>query len=606
MRTTINVTNLTIAQLLRHYREGDFTPRTLIRHLLNCAERLENYNNWIYRCGMQDLEQYLSRLEQHSVDELPLYGIPFAIKDNINLASVPTTAACPNNSYVPQRSAYAVQLLLDAGAIPLGKTNMDQFSTGLTGTRSPYGATHNAFYTNYISGGSSAGSAVSVAQGLVSFALGTDTAGSGRVPAAFNNIFALKPSKGLVSTHGVIPACRSLDCVSIFATSAADLERVATVVYQYDPQTPYSRPAGKPMHKHTMPVPEHFSFAVPQPDQLQFFGNTDYPALFADTIRVLEALGGIKQTIDFSPFIEAGRLFYSGPWISERYATTQTLLESSPESFLGITLSVILEGKTKTAVEAFQSQYSVQKLKKVADTLLAPFDFLLTPTVGTHYSIDQMKQDPVGLDQDLGYYTSYVNLFDYCAVAVPAGFSDVGLPFGVTLSAEAFADQRLIYFANVLQRKLNLKLGATHWPAPLQDIPQSPETDYINLVVCGAHMSGLTLNHELMQCDARIVERCKTVPRYRLYAVNTDPPQAGLVRQAKRGVAVEVEVWQLPHRQLGSFLADIPHPLGLGKVELYDGRWETGIICEAYVKPMCEDISRLGSWRLYLQPDVVL
>lgn len=592
----MNLENLTIHRLLQHYRDGDFTPHQLITYLLREAEKRTDFNSWIYRMRMEEIQPYIDKLSEFSPEEKPLYGIPFAIKDNIDLAGVPTTAACEAFAYTPTNSALVVKKLINAGAIPLGKTNLDQFATGLVGVRSPYGATRNAFNPDYISGGSSSGSAVVVAQGLVSFALGTDTAGSGRVPAAFNNIMGMKPSRGLVSNQGVVPACRSLDCVAIFATTTSDVNIVFDICKGFDPEDPYSRHCVNPTSI------SNRKFAVPLKTQLSFFGNEEYEALFEESIRLLEKLGWEKHEVDFQPFLDAASLLYSGPWVAERYLACQQIIEQHPQAMMEVTRQIIEPGKQITAVDAFKAQYQLQAHKQKTDDVLQSFDFLLTPTVGTIYTIDEVNDSPLQLNANLGYYTNFMNLLDYAAIAVPAGFTGRGLPFGVTLVSRAFTDSQLLAYSAMIQQSQSLQLGATGWDLPVQRGELSFAENMIKIVVCGAHMKDLPLNHQLTERNATFVSRCYSSKNYKLMALPGGPPQRpGMLRVEQEGSTIEVEVWQMPASHFGSFLTGIPHPLGLGKVELEDGSWETGFICEGYIDNEAEDISQFGGWRAYLQ-----
>jgi allophanate hydrolase len=601
----MNITNMTIAQLQEHYRNQDFTPAELVTDLLAKAKNYQEDNSWIYLMSLEEIQPYLDNLEGKSVDDLQLFGIPFAIKDNIDLQGIPTTAACEAFKYTPTESAYVVQLLIEAGAIPLGKTNLDQFATGLVGTRSPYGATRNAFNPDYISGGSSSGSAVVVAQGLVTFSLGTDTAGSGRVPAAFNNILGLKPSRGLLSNTGVVPACKSLDCVALFATTSNDLQTLFQVTAKHDPQDPYARtfPLYDPLTgQSARTTTANFRFVVPKPEQLKFFGNTQYQQLFERTVMDLEKLGGIKQEVDFSAFINAAKLLYEGPWVTERYLACESIIENEPEAILEVTRSIIAPGKNVLATEAFWAQYQLQACKQLTDEILRDCDFLLTPTAGTIYKIEAVQNDPIKLNSNLGYYTNYMNLLDYASIAIPAGFTEDGLPFGVTLISTTFSDNTLLAYAGLLQQAFDLPLGATNNSLPTPPPLPASEEGLIRIVVCGAHMSGLPLNHQLQERDATLVKQCKSAPHYKLIALPGGPPERpGMLRQQEGGTAIEVEVWQMPAEHFGSFLAGIPHPLGLGKVELDDGSWETGFICESYIEDTSQDISRYGGWRNFLQ-----
>jgi len=430
---------MTISQLLNDYKNKGTTPREVIAQIkARIAEHADN-PIYLYVLDDEELEPYLARLESVDVDALPLYGIPFAIKDNIDLAGVPTTAACPDFSYVAERSAYVVEKLIEAGAIPVGKTNLDQFATGLVGTRSPYGACKNSIDPEYISGGSSSGSAISIALDMAAFSLGTDTAGSGRVPAAFNNLVGVKPSKGVLSTSGVVPACRSLDCVSIFAINTDDAKAVFDVACSFDAADPYSRKMPEASEK-----PKNMRFAVPKPDQLKFFGDDEAEALFKKSVAAFEAMGYTAVETDFSPLLDAANLLYFGPWVAERYVAVKEMIDNSPEKMLDVTRGIIEQGRTKSAEEYFNAEYQLKAFKRQADLQLEGTDFALTPTTGTIYTIAQLEADPVQLNTNLGYYTNFMNLLDFAAYAVPAGSRTNGLPFGVTLFSDAFEDRKLM------------------------------------------------------------------------------------------------------------------------------------------------------------------
>jgi allophanate hydrolase len=593
--------SLVIPDLRRCYADGSLTPALVMQQLLEAADRTESHNIWITRLSRAEVMRHVDALRDRSIDGLPLFGIPFVIKDNIDLAGVPTTAGCPAFAYTPERSAAVVQKLLDAGAIPLGKCNLDQFATGLVGVRSPYGACHNSVNPAFISGGSSAGSAVAVAAGLASFSLGTDTAGSGRVPAAFNNILGLKPSLGRLSTAGVVPACRSLDCVSIFALTADDAATVLGVAEGFDATDPYSRgPQDRAI--------DGLRFGVPRPEQLKFFGDVEYSRLFDGAVRHLEGLGGSAVEVDFAPFLDAARLLYEGPWIAERYAAVGAFLESNPDALLAVTRQIIGAGKTPSAAAAFAGQYRLMELKRASEQAWAHIDVLLTPTAGTIYSIAAVEADPIARNATLGYYTNFVNLFDLAAVAVPAGFRNDGLPFGVTLVGRNSTDRGLLALADRLHRASVATLGASQQSLPpRRPAPAAPAAtvaavapDHIAVAVCGAHMTGLALNHQLRERDGRLVQTTRTKACYRLFALPGGPPlRPGLIRVASGGGAIDVEVWSLPAERVGSFLSGIPAPLGLGKIELESGDWVTGFLCEAFAAEGAVDITAYGGWRAY-------
>jgi allophanate hydrolase len=584
--------NLSLPALRQAYASGALKPADLVARLREAATAGSDDHAWIHILDDEALRPYLARLDGESPASLPLYGVPFAIKDNIDLAGVPTTAACPEFAYVPEASARVVRRLLDAGAIPIGKTNLDQFATGLVGARSPYGATRNAFDPDYVSGGSSGGSAVAVAKGLVSFSLGTDTAGSGRVPAAFNNLVGIKPTRGLLSTSGVLPACRTLDCVTVFALDLPDARAVMAVAEGFDAEDPYAR--------HAAPGPgarDAFRFGIP--DRLEWFGDTDAQRIFDDAVTRLEKLGGQAVTLDFAPFDEAARLLYEGPWVAERYAAIEDFIATHPEALHPVTRAIIEPGRDASAVATFKAQYRLAALRRRADALLADLDLVMTPTAPTIYRLDEVEADPVRLNSRLGHYTNFMNLLDLAAVAVPGGFGSNGLPYGVTLFGPAFSDGALSVYGQRLHESLGLPLGATGRPLQAAEVPGA--SGYTKLVVCGAHMSGLPLNHQLTGREGRLLRQTRTAPCYRLYALPGGPPhRPGLVRQASGGAAIDVEVWELPTQHVGSFLKGIPAPLGLGTVALEDGTTETGFICEGYDIEGAEDITTLGGWRAFV------
>jgi allophanate hydrolase len=587
---------LSIDHLLREYRAARRTPAGVLADIRERAARHEADNIWIHLLDEAETAPWLEALAQRDPAALPLYGIPFAIKDNIDLAGIPTTAGCPAFSYTPDESAFVVQRLIAAGAVPVGKANLDQFATGLVGTRSPWGATRNAFNPEYISGGSSSGSAVAVTRGLASFALGTDTAGSGRVPAAFNNLVGIKPSRGLLSMRGVVPACRSLDCVSVFTLDCVDAATVMNVVTAFDAQDPYAREAPA-----ARPACPSFRFGVPQDHQLEFFGDDQAAALFRQSAERLRGLGGEMTAIDFGPFLDAARLLYEGPWVAERYAAIESFIESRPDDMLPVTRSIIEPGGALRSVDAFKAQYRLQGLKRRADAAWSELDFIMTPTTGPVYTIEAVNADPVTLNSNLGYYTNFMNLLDYAAVAVPAGWRDNGLPFGVTLFGPAFHDIELLHFAARLHHAGGLTLGATRAPVPAPAVPAGAIAGMIRLMVCGAHMQGLPLNHQLTERGARRVAATRTAPRYRLYALAGGPPwRPGLVRDETNGTSIEVEVWELPLAELGGFMAGVPAPLGIGSVELENGEWCKGFICEPCALATAREITEYGGWRQFL------
>ena len=489
----------------------------------------------------------------------PLTGLTFAIKDNIDYAGVPTTAGCPAFAYTPAVSAPVVTLLEAAGARAVGKTNLDQFATGLVGVRSPYGACSSVFNPEYISGGSSSGSAVAVASGQVDFALGTDTAGSGRVPAACNNIIGLKPTRGIVPIEGVVPACASLDCISIFARDAATAARVFSVLA---PRSALPAWAVGP-----------FRFGVLRDDQREFFNDAEAAALYEDSIARLAAIGGTAVEIDYAPFREAAALLYSGPWVAERYAAVGDFIESQPDAAHPVVRDIILAGAKHSAIDVFKAGYRLEALKAATSEVWNHVDFLCLPTTGTTYKIADVEADPIRLNSNLGYYTNFVNLLDLAALAVPAGFRSTGLPFGISLIGPAHSDWALIEVAS--------------------------RSEEVRVVVVGAHLTGQPLNRQLGDRGARLTRSCKTGRAYRLFALaNTTPPKPGLVREEGfDGPGIDVEVWSMPVRNFGSFVSLVAPPLGIGSVLLEDGSREMGFICEPYGLTGAIEITGFGGWK---------
>ena len=587
--------SLSMGHLQQAYRDGEFTPLDMVGQVLAAIGNDPN-KAWIHIVDAATLRAQAQALMARGPQGLPLWGIPFAIKDNIDLAGVPTTAGCPDYAYTPERSATVVQRLLDAGAIAIGKTNLDQFATGLNGTRSPYGACRNAFNPDYVSGGSSAGSAVAVALGHASFSLGTDTAGSGRVPAGFNHLVGLKPSLGLLSTQGVVPACRSLDTVSIFALTADDAQQVFALAHGIDAQDAYSRPAQP--HGFDFGLAAQPRLGVPRADQLQFLGDSGYAQCYSDACKHAQALGAVLVEIDFAPFAETARLLYEGPWVAERYQAIRAFIEARPDSVFPVTREITLGGAKPLAADAFAAQYRLKALAQRCAAVWSGIDCMLLPTAPTIHSIATMLAEPIARNSDFGHYTNFVNLLDYCAVAVPSGFRSDGLPCGVTFVAQAHQDQPLLHLAQRWQRALQgqaATLGATgHTAVPFEAATAVP-SGQVRVAVCGAHLQGQPLNAQLTSRGARLLQRTTTAPEYRLYAL-PDGNRPGLVRVDEGGVAIEVEVWELPASQFGSFVDGIPAPLGIGRTLLADGSLVAGFICEQKGILGAKEITAFGGW----------
>lgn len=528
-------------------------------------------------------------------DGRPLWGVPFVVKDNIDVAGMPTTAACPDLSYVPATDAFVVARLRAAGAIVLGKANLDQFATGLVGVRTPGPAPRNALDPALVPGGSSSGSAVAVAHGIAAFSLGTDTAGSGRVPAALNSLVGLKPTLGTLSASGLIPACRTLDTISIFAQSVADAWAVYEVAAAFDPGDAYSRVAA------TGPLVSASRLRVGVPDaaSLRTFGDGAQEAHFRATVERLCADGATVDEIDFTPFYAVAAMLYEGAWLAERVAAVGARLTERPETLHPVTRAILEPGLRLSAVDAFRGFYRLQDLRAACRQAMAGLDLLCVPTIPNFVALDEIAADPIGPNARLGTYTNFVNLLDLCGIAVPTGDRPDGRPGSVTLLAPAGRDGLAASVAAGLEAG---RMGATGWTRPAcPALPVIAAPDEIALAVCGAHLSGLPLNRELTRLGARLIRACRTAPEYRLFALSGGPPQRpGLVRDTGTGAAIAVEVWGLPRKAFGAFLAGVPAPLAIGTVRLEDGSTVNGFLCETAGLSGATDITALGGWRAHL------
>ena len=590
----------TVAEILDAYRRGAVQPEYIV---VRSFERIRAHDDPAIFIALREEADVVAEaraLTRGGDKTLPLYGIPVAVKDNIDVKGLPTTAACPAYSYRPNKDATCVARLRQAGALVLGKTNLDQFAAGLVGVRTPHGIGRNLFDQKLIPGGSSAGSALAVGAGLAPLALGTDTAGSGRVPAAFSNIVGLKPSCGLVSTAGVVPACRTLDCVSVLALTVDDAMAMLRVIAGPDPADPFSRP--RPVHG-VGPMPDGLKLGVPLPGQRLFFGDRASEAAYDAALARLSALGTKIVEIDVEPFYAAARLLYEGPWVAERYLTARALIAFAPELLHPVTRQVILSGAHGTAADAFAAFYQLEELRRVRDRTLRAIDALVLPTAPTIYAIDEVLADPIGLNSRLGTYTNFVNLLDMCGLAVPACIRPDGIPFSVTLLAPAGDDAALAAIGREFHAATGLPLGALQHPQPpLARLPVAPAEGEIPIAVVGAHLSGMPLNGELCAAGGRLIERTATAPHYRLYALaGARPPKPGLLRVQKgSGAAIEVEVWALSEAAFGRFVATVPSPLSIGTLELDSGRSVKGFLVEAAAVAGARDISSFGGWRAFM------
>ncbi|MGD9921769.1 MAG: allophanate hydrolase [Pseudorhodoplanes sp.] len=591
----------TVSDIVAAHRSGAATPEQTVRR---SYERIRAYDDPAVFISLRDEAEAVAEareLMSAGPAGKPLYGVPVAVKDNIDVAGLPTTAACPAFSYRAGADATAVTRLRLAGAIVIGKTNLDQFATGLVGVRSPYGVPRNPHRSDLIPGGSSSGSAVAVAAGLVPVALGTDTAGSGRVPAGLNNIVGLKPSLGLVSTTGVVPACRSLDCVSVFALTVDDAFAVLQAMVIPDASDPYSR---------VMPLgtlgaaPPSMVIAVPDANGRMFFGDASSEQSFETAIALLRNMGAQVRAIDVFPLLETARLLYEGPWVAERYAGVGAFIEKNPDKVHPVTRDIILGGGKISAADTFRSFYRLAALKRTAAEIFSGFDALMVPSVPAAYTVSQLEADPVALNSNLGTYTNFVNLLDLCGLAVPVSFAGNGTPYGVTFLARGGRDAGLASLGRVFHAQTELPLGAldVKQPVPKALAPMARPTE-IAIAVVGAHLSGMPLNGELRTLHARFVEETSTAPDYRLYALaGTTPPKPGMLRVPEgTGAAIALEIWALTPDNFGRFVAGVPAPLSIGTLRLADGRQVHGFLVEPLATEGARDISEFGGWRAFVE-----
>jgi len=573
---------LTITALRQSYADGTLTPTGMVSLL---RKRVEAHHDPAIFIHLPAEEEWLdlAAAAEAMPRELPLWGIPFVVKDNIDVAGWPTTAGCPEYAYTPAEDAEVVRLLRAAGAIPLGKVNLDQFATGLVGVRSLYGIPRNVFDPAYLPGGSSSGSATALAAGLCAFSLGTDTAGSGRVPAAFQNLIGWKPTRGLVSNRGMVPACRSLDCVSVFTHTPQDAATIADIIGIFDPADAFARDV-EPVALET----GGFLFGVPS--SLDFENDPDTPALYAEAVARLEKIGGTAVPVDLTPFVEAAKLLYEGPWVAERWAAVGDFVESHPDAIHPVTKKILEASKGWDAVATFNAQYKLREFAREAEGIWQGIDLLLLPTTPCLYQVDEVLADPIRTNSVLGRYTNFMNLLDLAAIAVPCGFArGERLPWGVTFASPAGTDEDL------------LRLAGKFTDQPVAG--ETPEEEIrIPIVVCGAHLKGLALHHQLADRDAVFVSQTRTASTYRLFAMpagNGLPARPALVHD-ETGGPIEVEVWSLDPAAFGDFVSKIPAPLGIGKVTLESGESLPGFIAEPRATDGAEEITHLGGWRAFL------
>lgn len=590
----------TLAEWRAQYAQNPQIVSDLLTRYVSQFDKADNA--WIYLASEQDILSQCAVLLDALADgsktlvDMPLFGVPFAVKDNIDVAGMPTTAACPAFLYHPEVDATVVARLKRAGAVVIGKTNLDQFATGLVGTRSPFGAVVNTFNPDYVSGGSSSGSASVVARGLAAFSLGTDTAGSGRVPAGFNNIVGLKPTKGWFSAQGVVPACRLNDTISVFALTVDDAWQVAQAAGGYDAADAYSRAHPGTAPAQLSPAPR---FAVPE--QCEFYGDRQSEQAWQQALEQLVAQGVELVPIDFTLFRQLAEQLYYGAWVAERTVAVGSMLDQGPETMDPTVRQIVANGKDYTACDAWQAEYTRAELARKIQQVLATVDALVVPTSPTIHTLAEMAEEPVHYNSQFGTYTNFTNLADLSALAVPAGFRQDGLPFGITLIAPAWYDLALVAFARQWQQQQALTLGATGRPltaaAPIA--PTLPGS-YVRLAVVGAHLRGMPLNHQLTTRDAVFVEETVTAGDYRLYALAGQVPAKPGLARAEQGNAIIVELWDVPLARFGEFVAEVPAPLGIGSVTLADGRVVKGFICEPQALGAATDITQWGGWKAWL------
>lgn len=590
---------MTIADIHAAYAKGA-TPQDVIKQVFARIEAVNDPHIFLALADEQSVLAQAAALGPFDRDK-PLWGIPFVVKDNIDVAGFETTAACPAYAFTPECDAFVVARLKAAGAICIGKTNLDQFATGLVGVRTPYGAPLNSIDPDIVPGGSSGGSGVAVGHAIVPLALGTDTAGSGRVPAALNNIVGLKPTLGALSASGVVPACRSIETISIFALTVTDAYTAYEVCCAYDPQDAFSRPVtALPLTSpETAPV-----IGIPSADSIKFLGDAVQAKSFYATVALIKASGAEVREIDFSPFYAVAHMLYEGAWVAERYTVIEELLARDPDAIYPVTKQIICKAESLSAADAFKGIYRLKELARIAEPALAGLDILCVPTIPKFHTVAELEADPVTPNSNFGIYTNFVNLLDMCGIAVPTPEREDGRPGSVTLLASHGKDAEIAVVARSIEAAGERNLGATDWA--FETAPSLPkrDPDCLKVAVCGAHMTGLPLNSQLVERGATFVGATRTSDAYRFYALAGGPPlRPGLVRGAAgSGAQIAVEIWDLPLAEVGRFLNGIPAPLGLGSIELEDGTMVCGFVCEAIGAEGAKDITSIGDWREFLAP----
>ncbi|MCM3784988.1 allophanate hydrolase [Neobacillus mesonae] len=584
---------LTISELKQLYKNQTSTPREVIEVIALRAEEDHLMNIWIVPPSMERITPYLQRLESMDMEEYPLWGIPFAVKDNIDVAGYPTTAACPDYTYMPSEHAAVVQKLIDAGAVPVGKTNLDQFATGLVGTRSPYGETHNAYKPELISGGSSSGSSVAVARGQAAFALGTDTAGSGRIPAALNRLVGWKPSLGAWSIRGVVPASASIDCVTVFTRQLDEAVFIDKIVRAADEKDCWSKAI--PMKAPAAPV----KLLIPEQTDL-FFGpfEAEYRDAWNRSLQRIEAIGLPIERIDISIFMDAAKILYDDAWVAERWAGLGSFIEDHPGSTLPVTEQILRSGTDTNynASSVFRAMHRLQEYRLQTAALLKD-SILIMPTCGGTWRREDVSREPIATNRDMGRYTNHCNLLDLCAAAIPADDAEEQLPFGITFFALSGQEHLIAYTSAQFEGQKERTSISSSTATPLINRDTSIPAATTQVAVCGLHMRGYPLEVQMQSAGARFIKEELTAPKYQLVKLDTLPAKPGLIKETAGGASIQLEIWEMPLEAFGEFTASIPAPLGIGKIELQDGTEIPGFICEAYAAQGAEDITVTGGWR---------
>ena len=588
----------TIGNLKNAYKNG-LSPEEVINEIFNRIKIINDPNIFIDLLSLDNLHAEAEKLGSFN-SNLPLWGIPFAVKDNIDVNKIMTTAGCPEFSYIAKDDAFTVNLLKKAGALMIGKTNLDQFATGLVGVRSPYGVPLNAVDPLIVPGGSSSGSAVSVGHGIVSFSLGTDTAGSGRVPAALNNIVGLKPSLGSLSSSGVVPACRTIDTVSVFAMIVEDAYNVYSILNEYDEEDSYSKSFKKiPLSSPQLPI----KIGIPDNSSIKFFNDTFQSESFESSLNKLKSHDFEILPINFEPFYEIAQLLYEGSWVAERYTVIKDLLKKNPNAIHSVTRQIIQKAENFSAADTFEDYYKLSELKRKVKPILTSVQMLCVPSIPTFYSVNELIDDPITPNSNLGTYTNFVNLLDMCGITVPTDPRKDGRPGSITLLGMSGDDNIVASAAILFEKNCNRFLGGTKFELENPNDLKEHHNSYLDIAVCGAHMEGLSLNWQLKDLGAHFVQKSKTSSYYNLFALtNLNPIRPGLLRSVNQADnSINLEIWSIPKKNFGKFIEYVQPPLSIGSVELEDGKWIKGFLCEKSGTVSAKNISKIGDWREYIK-----